>query len=103
MTARAMQAHFLCLAHNLLLLFEQHLERGHDVANQAEQRRRGERLAQQQQSARLRRMELPPLIARCQRPTQTSLKLIRLLRSFYYTKLPLASFLALLTRSYASL
>jgi hypothetical protein len=103
MTARAMQAHFLCLAHNLLLLFEQHMESGLGVANQAEQHRRRQRLAQQQESARLRCMELPPLVARCQRPTQTSLKLIRLLRSFYYTTLPLGRFLALLSRSYASL
>jgi len=101
--ARAMQAHFLCLVHNLLLLFERQLENEHGLANHAEQCRRQQRLARQQHAARLRRMELPPLLARCQRPTQTSLKLIRLLRSFYYTKLPLASFLVLLARSYASL
>jgi hypothetical protein len=44
MTARAMQVHFLCLAHNLLLLFEARLAREHDVANQAEQHRRRQRL-----------------------------------------------------------
>jgi hypothetical protein len=103
MTARAMQAHFLCLARNLLLLFERYLENEHGVANLAGQRRRQQRLAQQQHSARLRHMQLPPLVTRCQRLTQTSLKLIRLLRSFYHTKLPLPPFLALLTRSYAFL
>jgi hypothetical protein len=101
--ARAMQAHFLCLAHNLLLLFERQLESEHGVSNQAEQRRRRQRLAQQQHAARLRGRKLPPLLARGQRLTQTSLKLLRLLRSFYYIKLPPGRFPALLARSHASL
>jgi hypothetical protein len=103
MTARAMQAHFLCLARNLPPLFERRMESGPGVASQAGQRRRRQRPAQQQQSARLRRREPPPLAAGCRRPTQTSLKLIRLLRPFYYTKLPPGRFPVLLSRSCAAL
>ncbi len=38
--AKSMQAHFLCLAHNLMLLFEDHLDRAHGVRNEAELKRR---------------------------------------------------------------
>jgi hypothetical protein len=76
---------------------------GGGLVNQAGQCRRRQRLTRQQQAARLRGMKLPPLIARCQRLTQTSLKLIRLLSSFYYTMPPLPPFLARLARSHASL
>jgi hypothetical protein len=44
--ARATQAQFLMLTHNLLLLYEQVLEQRHGVVNHAEDQRRNQRLKQ---------------------------------------------------------
>jgi hypothetical protein len=46
-TAKAMQAHFLCLAHNLMILCEAELARVHGVRNEAEITRRAHRLAKE--------------------------------------------------------
>ena len=43
--AKTMQAHFLCIAHNLMIRCESELEREHGVRNEAELTRRAARLA----------------------------------------------------------
>ena len=102
-TARAMQAQFLCLAHNLQQLFERHLAAEHHVANTAEIKRRADRLDQQQQAAQARGEQLPALILTFQRLTQGSVKLFRWLRCYFFSELPLSALLPHLRHLYASL
>ena len=101
--AQQMQAHFLCLAHNLIQLFERHLAAEHQVTNVAEEQRRARRLAEQQRLAKLRAAVLPALVQTHQRLTQTSLKLFRWVRCHFFSQLPLVDLVPGLTRSYAHL
>jgi hypothetical protein len=102
-TAKHMQAQLLCLAHNLIGLFERKLAQVHKIANHAEIQRRTQRLAQQQQQAQARGQHLPLLVQTHQRLTQTSVKLFRWLRAHFFCPLPLVDLLPSLARSYASL
>jgi Transposase DDE domain len=102
-TAKQMQAHLLCLAHNLMKLFERQLAKEHQVSNQAEIARRTKRLTQQKQQAHARSQVLPALVQSHQRLTQTSVKLYRWLRAHFFSPLPLVDLLPSLIRSYASL
>ena len=101
--AQQMQAHFLCLAHNLIQLFERHLAAAHQVTNVAEEKRRAGRLAAQQRLAKARGAVLPALVQTHQRLTQTSLKLFRWLRCHFFSELPLVELVAALRSSYAFL
>jgi Transposase DDE domain len=98
-TAKQMQAQLLCLAHNLIELFERTLAQEHQIANHAETKR----LAQQQQQAQARGQQLPLIVLTHQRLTQTSVKLYRWLRAHYFSPLPLIDLLPPLARSHASL
>lgn len=102
-TAKQMQAHLLCLAHNLIQLFERHLAQAHQVRNEAEVKRRAQRLAHQQALAQARGATLPQLVQTHQRLTQTSVKLYRWLRAHFFNPLPLVALLPDLTHSYATL
>ena len=102
-TAKQMQAHFLCLAHNLIQLFERHLAHEHHVRNEAEVKRRARRLADQQALAAARGTTLPQLVQTHQRLTQTSVKLYRWIRAHFFNPLPLVALLPALTHSYATL
>jgi hypothetical protein len=101
--AKQMQACFLCLAHNLIQLFERHLAHEHAVRNQAEEKRRARRLAEQVALAKKRGTTLPELVRTHQRLTQTSVKLYRWLRAHFFSPLPLIDLLPSLTHSYATL
>lgn len=98
-----MQAHLLCLAHNLMKLFERHLAQVHEVRNRAEEKRRARRVAAQQDLAKKRGATLPQLVQTHQRLTQTSVKLYRWLRAHFFNQLPLVDFSPGLIRSYATL
>jgi hypothetical protein len=102
-TAKQMQAQLLCIAHNLIKLFERKLEKEHQIANHAETQRRTKRLAQQRQQAQARGQSLPLLVQTHQRLTQTSVKLYRWLRAYFFSPLPLIDLLPPLARSYATL
>jgi hypothetical protein len=102
-TAKQMQAQLLCLAHNLTELFERKLAKEYQITNQAETRRRTQRLAKQQQKAQARGQVLPLLVQTHQRLTQTSVKLYRWLRAHYFSPLALSELLPRLTHSYATL
>jgi hypothetical protein len=103
-TAKQMQAEFICLAHNLLQLFNTHLENDHGLTNQAEEARRAKRLAQMKDQAQARGTRLPELVEKgARRLTQISLKLLRWLRAHWFSPLPLRDLLPALTRSYSSL
>ena len=75
-----MQAHFLCLAHNLMILCEAELARVHGVRNEAELARRTQRLQQEEQRLARKNVLLPLLVRTLQRLTVRSVKFIRWLR-----------------------
>ena len=78
--AKAMQAHFLCLAHNLMLLCEAELARVHGVRNVAELARRARRLEMEEERLAKENVALPLLVRTLQRLTVRSVKFIRWLR-----------------------
>lgn len=80
-TAKCLQAQFLCLAHNLLLLLERTVLQPAGVTNRAEDRRRAARLRTTQEQLAAQGETFPPLLPSLQRCTQWSVKLIRWLRS----------------------
>ena len=79
-TAKAMQANFLCLWHNLMLLCEAELEREHGIRNEAELARRAKRLQEEAERLGKEGHVLPVLIETFQRLTQRSVKFVRWLR-----------------------
>ena len=79
-TAKAMQANFLCLGHNLMLLCEAELEREHGIRNKAELARRAKRLQEEAEPLGKEGHVLPVLIETFQRLTQRSVKFVRWLR-----------------------
>ncbi|MDR0353506.1 MAG: hypothetical protein LBI02_09240, partial [Opitutaceae bacterium] len=101
--ARDTQAHFICMCHNLLLELEQRLAEEHRISNEAEHRRREQRLDEQRHRARERKRVLPAFVETCRRLTQTSLKFIRWLRACLFSELPLAHFLPALRHLYQHL
>ena len=102
-TAKAMQAQLLCLTYNLIKLFETHLAQHHQLSNQAELDRRQQRRQRHQANAIAAGSHLPSAVLAWQRLTQTSLKLYRWLRAFFFSQLPLEALLPALRASYASL
>lgn len=80
LVAKEAQALFITLTHNLLLLYEQELERRHGVSNQAEDRRRRQRAEQSEQAGAKNQTPLSTLVLQVRRATQRSVKFIRWLR-----------------------
>ena len=78
--AKAMQAHFLCLAHNLMILCEAELARVHGVRNEAELARRQQRLEKEERRLTKTNRVMPLLVRTLQRLTVRSVKFIRWLR-----------------------
>ena len=78
--AKAMQAHFLCMAHNLMICCEAQLEREHGVRNEAELARRAQRLEKEEKRLAKQRLVMPMLVRALQRLTVRSVKFIRWLR-----------------------
>ena len=102
-TAKSMQATFLCMAHNLMLLMEAQLEQAFGVRNQAEIQRRQRRLAELKQAAAKAGREVSPVYEWVQRLTKRSLKFIRWLRLYFFVKAPLGQAAAYLRSLYATL
>ena len=78
--AKAAQAHFLCMAHNLMVRCESQLEREHGLRNQAELARRARRLEKEEERLAKQKATLPVLVRALQRLTVRSVKFIRWLR-----------------------
>lgn len=97
------QAQFLCLAHNLMVLLEAELEREHGIRNEAEIKRRAQRLAADRAALKKQKGKMPALAQRVQRLTQRSLKFIRWLRYHLFAPTCYAQALALLRAEYAEL
>jgi hypothetical protein len=83
-TAKNMQAQFICMAHNLMLFFEQCL-RKEGVVNEIENNRRRKRLDRVLSHIKTRKDKLPIFHITPKRPTQRPLKFIRWLRHNLYT------------------
>jgi hypothetical protein len=79
-TAKAAQAEFLCLTHNLIRRLEQQLARKEGLINQPDRKRRQERLAQQKTLTQKAGRLWPSTWDTLQKPIQYSVKLIRWLR-----------------------
>lgn len=86
LTARCQQAHFVCLAHNLLVIFERCLEDDEDIRDTKldEKRKRRNELAQA--IAKERGTQPNPLVLNCTRKTQRSLQFIRWLRHCLFSQ-----------------
>jgi hypothetical protein len=94
--ARCQQALFLCLAHNLMLLFERCLQSEDGITDDKVQNKRKQRtdiLIAQMES---RGAVLNPLVQECSRATQRSLQFIRWLRHHLFLPTPYSEALALL-------
>ena len=79
-TAKAIQMEFICLVHNLMLLLEAKLET-EGIRNDAEDKRRAERLDEAREQARRNGGKLPSPLELVKRATSRSVKLIRWIRS----------------------
>jgi len=101
-TAKAMQAHFMAIVHNLLLLQQdRHDQQG--LTNTAETQRRQKRLHHQEQALTNQRQTLPLIYKILQRFTQATFKLIRWLRTYWHQSTSLSQALLHLQRLYAKL
>lgn len=99
-TAKNMQAQFICIAHNLMLILEQCL-RKEGIENKIEDNRRRKRLDKALASIRIKRDKLPPFLTTPRRPTQLSVKFIRWLRNNLYANTSWVEALGSLRRMYA--
>jgi hypothetical protein len=100
--AKSMQAHFLCLAHNLTLLQEHKLAVEHQITNIAETRRKTKRMERERKTVFDQGIALPTALQVLQRVTQRSIKFIRWLRIFLFSDAPWSRMLADLRRLYAT-
>jgi len=98
-----MQAQFLCLAPNLMVLEEDRLRREHALTNTAEEKRCAKRLRNAGEMAAQENRALPSGQKALQRLTQRSVKFIRWLRTFLWREAPWERMLAVLRRLYATL
>jgi hypothetical protein len=101
-TAKQMQAHFVAIVHNLLLLL-QDWQAQQGVENTAELQRREKRQAAQETELQKTGRTLPLLYTVLQRFTQATFKLIRWLRVHWHRPTPLPQALLQLRSLYAKL
>ena len=99
-TAKNMQAQFICLAHNLMLILEQLLKK-EGVENEIENNRRLKRLDKALAGIKIRKDKLPAFLTTPKRPTQRSVKFIRWLRNNLYTNTSWIEGMGALKRIYA--
>lgn len=101
--AKTMQAQFLCITHNLLMLCEHQVEQEHGIINEAEQTRRAKRLEEVKSSLQNRGLKLPALQQSIQRFTQRSVKFIRWMRCYLFSTSCYQQALSHLRNLYATL
>lgn len=101
--AKRVQAHFLTITHNLLLLYGQALETRHDVQNHAEDQRRRQRMRESRKLARRNGQPFPTLVGLALRATQPSVKFIRWLREALRFRLAETTAVLRLKHLYANL
>ena len=101
--AKEAQALLIALTHNLLLLYEQHLENQHTVQNTAEDQRRRQRTGSAEQTCAQTGWPISSLVLAARRATQRSVKFIRWLRYALRERLAEAAAIARLKELYALL
>jgi hypothetical protein len=99
-TAKKMQAQFVCIAHNLMLILEGFLEK-EGAGNEIENNRRNKRLEKALASSRIDNDKLPTFLKQPKRATQRSVKFIRWLRNHLYINASWREALVPLKRIYA--
>ncbi len=99
-TAKNMQAQFICMAHNLMLILEQSLKQK-GLENDIENRRRQKRLDRTLSGVKTRKDKLPIFLITPKRSTQRPLKFIRWLRHNLYTNTSWLEAAGALKRIYA--
>ncbi|MEI7728076.1 MAG: transposase [Verrucomicrobiota bacterium] len=102
-TAKAAQAEFLCLTHNLIRRLEHVLASQEGVINKPDGQRHAERLAKQKTATLQAGRRWPSTWATLSQPVQYSVKLIRWLRACFQSGLAWATALPRLRALYASL
>jgi len=99
-TAKAMQALFICLTHNLMVLQEHRLLVEEKVSNSSEIKRKARRLSDAIAELASKNQVMPVLQQAFQRHTQRSVKDIRWLRAFLFVGAPMQQVVAILRESY---
>ncbi len=99
---KTMQAVFICLAHNLMVLQEYELEKDEGVTNTSEIKRKAKRLALETARLAEKGETMPVLLRGFQRLTQRSVKHIRWLRACLFHEAPWHEAVAVLRLSYAT-
>jgi hypothetical protein len=99
-TAKNMQAQFVCIAHNLMLILEQCLKK-EGAENEIENSRRQTRLDKALASSKTKKDKLPTFLTTPKRPTQQSVKFIRWLRNNLYVNTSWMEATVALKRVYA--
>ena len=99
-TAKAMQATFICLAHNLMVQQEHRLLVDEQVSNTSEIKRKAARLGDAMAILTSKNEVMPVLQQVFQRHTQRSVKYLRWLRAWLYLEAPWQDVVAKLRESY---
>lgn len=100
-TAKTMQANFICLAHNLMVIQEHRLKTEERVTNTSEIKRKSQRLEDEISRLAEKNEILPVLLQHFQRLTQRSVKYVRWLRAYLFADAPWPDTVAALRQSYA--
>jgi hypothetical protein len=103
LAAKTTQAQMIALTHNLLLRYEQELEKRHGLRNVAEDLRRSQRVDALKAGCARMNWPVPSLLLQARRATQCSVKFIRWLRQAIRDKLAEALAVARLRTLYALL
>lgn len=101
--AKRLQAQLICIAENLLLLLRHHLDVHEDVRNEAEIKRRAERLEQAVAHVERNKGSVPIPLLKLQNLSQSSVKFIRWVATLLYLKVPWNRAIKQLRASYATL
>jgi hypothetical protein len=99
-TAKKMQAQFVCMAHNLMLILEDCLQK-EGIENEIENDRRNKRLEKVLANSKISNDKLPTFLIKPKRATQRSVKFIRWLRNHLYANASWREALGPLKRIYA--
>ena len=92
----------MCLAHNLIVLYDHELEK-EGIRNEPEIKRRGQRLTVRTEAVIKAERQMPSIISGVLWATQRSVKLIRWIRSLLWINMPLPQMHASLRGLYSEL
>ena len=99
--AKEMQAQFVCIAHNLMMILEDCIAK-EGIRNEIENSRRSKRLNEALKNIKAKKEKLPDFLVQPKRATQRSVKFIRWLRNHLYINTSWQEALGPLQRIYAA-